>query len=47
MNNVLGGAGVGAVRVVDSEWWRREGDDLQMKITQSSTIYSMLNGYHY
>lgn len=25
MTNVLGGAGVGAVRVVGSEWWRREG----------------------
>lgn len=27
MNNVLGGAGVGAVRVVGSEWWRLRGKE--------------------
>lgn len=30
MNNVLGGAGVGAVRVVGSEWWLRGGSRLRL-----------------
>lgn len=40
MNNVLGGAGVGAVRVVGSEWWRREGRRVRLLVEFGRQVFA-------